>query len=488
MIDIDDTRDEARAELARRRLMDFATLVDPNYVPAEHLRAVCRTLEAMERGEIRNLIVLVPPRHGKTRLVSQILPAFWLGRHPRDEIVLASNVEDLSADNSAAARNIISSERYPFDTLVSTETYAKTLWRTTAGGVVRAAGVGSAIQGRGFNLGIVDDPIPGVEDASETAFERQWRWFSQDFFPRRLSDSHVILSMFRWGDGDLADRVLNHPDPNFRSQWTVLSLPALAREDDALGREPGEVLWPPSTTADGRKVGFSREFLELQRSMDARAWSAQYELDPQPPGGRLFKKEHFERRYSVLPERQLRVLSIDGAWKTGVMHSRSAIATWIADGQEFYLVDAWGFRAEYPELIENVKSKIMEQRPQVVLVEDAASGTPLCQELARWLAPLGIRLEARPPRGDKQVNAESVTPLFDAGKVFLPESAPFVEEWVTEHLRFPGKPNDLVDTTSIALKYLHETVLEIAAREEAERIADEWAERNAYNLRGFMAR
>jgi hypothetical protein len=275
----EDLRAALSADLARNRLACFAKHMDRGYVLAEHVRYLCNALEALERNELKHMILLCPPRHGKTRLASQIFPAWWLGRHPSDELILASNTEDLASDNSAKARDLISSDRYPFATTISTDTFAKSLWRTTDGGVVRAVGIGSSVQGRGGNLLIVDDPIPGIEDATELAFERQWRWFAQDFFPRRLTESHIILSMFRWGDGDLADRILNHSDPEFKNEWTVISLPAYAGEDDPLGRKVGDVLWPVSVTADGRKVGYDREFLETQRKMDARAWSAQFEWE-----------------------------------------------------------------------------------------------------------------------------------------------------------------------------------------------------------------
>jgi predicted phage terminase large subunit-like protein len=170
----------------------------------------------------------------------------------------------------------------------------------------------------------------------------------------------------------------------------------------------------------------------------------------------------------------------------GVKHSRSAIATWVTDGEAYYIADAWAGRVEFPGLVEIVKTKILEQRPLVVLVEDAASGTPLVQELRRWNA--GIQIEAIPPTAAKGTRAEAATPLFKNQKVALPANEPWLDDWVKEHLRFPGKPNDQVDTTSLALTYLHEKVLEEQARRQRERSHEEWVQRNATRLQGWIGR
>jgi predicted phage terminase large subunit-like protein len=449
--------ESAEKELARRGLADFCRRMDRNYVVARHVEYLCGVLEAMERGELRHLIVLVPPRHGKTRLVSQFLPAWWLGRHPMDELILASNTSDLAEDNSAKTRDLVSDERYPFDARVHPDTSAKGLWRTTTGAVTRAAGVGSSIQGRGGNLLICDDPIASAEEATDTAFRRQWNWFTQDFFPRRLSDSHVILSMFRWGDKDLAGQILTHEDEEFRKDWRVVSLPAYAVDGDALGRAEGEVLWPPSITPNGRKVGYDRDFLETQRRMSSQSWAAQYCLDPVPAGGAVFRREWLQNRYRELPSGLSKgVIYIDGAFKTGVKNDRSALACWVKGGGNYYLADVIAGRWEFSDLRARVLGfygKHREIAPVLHLcVEDAASGQSLAQEIRRTtdVPIVSVKVNA-----SKLVRAEAVTPLFESGKVFLPESAPWLNDWLDEHLRFPaGKHDDLVDTTSGALERL----------------------------------
>lgn len=505
----------SRKELARRRLLDFCQYVDPNYVAAPHIRFLCEAFERLEAGHYKNLIVLVPPRHGKTRLVSQLLPAWWLGRHPRDHLILASNVDDLAADNSAAARNLMLSEEYPFTARVASDTSAKDLWRTTAGGVVRAAGVNSAIQGRGYNLGICDDPIAGVKEATDTAFEKQWRWFVEDFLRRRLTDSHVILSMFRWGDKDLAGKILLHEDEEFRKDWAVISLPAYAREDDALGREPGDVLWEPTTTQDGRRVGFDKAFLESQRRTDSsgRSWQAQYCLEPVDAEGETFLAPWFENFYDALPrqyvarsselERQaaaapnwllerlapnisapmapIVVQSCDSAWKDAVSNDRSVVATLYSDGLNIYVANVWYGRLTYTALLEKVVELYRKYGPRVLYVEEASSGYALIDQMRNMtrLPVVGVK----PGRESKQARAESVTQWFESGRVKFPKEAPWMSELLNEFLRFPhGTHDDIVDAVCLGVRMMQN---EIARRRNYESM-----QRQVQQLGGhdFMAR
>jgi predicted phage terminase large subunit-like protein len=250
-----------------------------------------------------------------------------------------------------------------------------------------------------------------------------------------------VLAQTRWHEDDLAGRILNSAGAN---EWTVLNLPAIAEEGDPLGRKPGEALWPewfPIKDLPSVAKG----------EITSRAFSALYQQTPVPAEGRLFKMAWMDRRYDLRsrPRFDSLVQSVDSAWKTGPGNDFSCIATWGTDGKDYYLVDCWHGRVEFPELRRIVLEQYEKHRPHAVIVEQAAAGFAVVQELQQMtkLPIIGI-----PAKGSKESRAEAVTPYFEAGKVLLPVGMPWLEDWINEHLRFPaGKHDDQVDTTSLAL-------------------------------------
>ncbi len=232
----------ARDELARRRLADFIGLVEPNYMPTRHTEAICDHLEALERGDINRLMIFTPPRHGKTMHTSQAFPAWVLGRNARAQIVLASYGAELAEDNSVKARSYLRDEHSPFECRVSDESRARHRWHTDAGGTLIATGIEGGLTGRGADRLIIDDPVEGRKKAeSETMRESTWGWYTDVARTRLMSGGRIVLCQTRCHDDDLAGRILNSDDAK---RWTVLSLPAIAKEGDGLGRQPGEALWP----------------------------------------------------------------------------------------------------------------------------------------------------------------------------------------------------------------------------------------------------
>ena len=164
-----------RDELARRSLLDFCELMDPKYERARHLELLAEHLEALERREIRRMLVSMPPRHGKSRMCSQLWPSWLLGRAPRQSIVAASYAAELSEQNSRRVRELVLDERYPFiDVGVSPESRAVNRWATTAGGVVIAVGIGGGLTGFGADCMIIDDPVADRADARESSDSREY--------------------------------------------------------------------------------------------------------------------------------------------------------------------------------------------------------------------------------------------------------------------------------------------------------------------------
>jgi predicted phage terminase large subunit-like protein len=431
----------ASEELARRRLADFIGLLEPSYVRARHTVALCEHLEAVENGEIDRLIIQMPPRHGKTLHVSQALPAWVLGRNPRAQIVLASYGAELAEGNSRKARSYVRSDRWPFECRVSDESRAQNRWQTDAGGILIATGCEGGLTGYGADRLIIDDPIRDRADAeSESMRERLWQWYSDVARTRLMPNGRIILCQTRWHDDDLAGRILSSEDAK---RWTVLSLPAIAIEDDALGREPGEALWPERFPVE--------DLPSVERGeISSSSFASLYQQNPVPAGGATFKPEWFEHRYDVLPSKMQLYQAVDSAWKDGPSNDRSVIATLATDLKDIYVVDVWAGRAQYTDLRRIVMENFGKHRPRLLYVEEAASGFALVNELRH---STGIPIVGIPPgRDSKEARAAAVTNSFEAGRIKFPSRASWMGELLAEFLRFPyGRHDDIVDAVVLGI-------------------------------------
>jgi predicted phage terminase large subunit-like protein len=456
----------ARDELARRRLSDYGLLMDPAYVPAAHTKLLCDRLEALERRDIQRLAISLPPRHGKSHHASVLFPSWYLGRNPGHQLVLASYGAELAERHSRRTRDLLRSDRYPFETRVSDTSNAQNRWETTSGGFVLATGVGGGLTGHGAHVLIIDDPIAGPEDAdSATARDRLWEWFSVVARTRLMPDGVICIASTRWSHDDLTGRILASADaPN----WDVLSLPAIAEENDPLEREIGAALWP---------AWFPVEKLpSVQRGeISSRQFESLYQQHPSPAEGNTFRRDWLEHRYPALPTNLHIIMAVDSAWKTGVSNDWSVIQTWGTDGSRFYLIDVWRERVEYPRLREIVQNLAARFRPRQILVEEAASGLAIVADLQSTALPvLGVH-----PHGSKVMRAEAVTPSFESGRVLLPAVAPWLEAYVSELAVFPaGKHDDQVDATSLALSglqdYLYRTREDQSRQRLMSKAASQW--------------
>jgi hypothetical protein len=254
----------------------------PGYVTGAHHAVVCDALEAVERGEIKRLMVFQPPRHGKSELVSKRFPAWYLGRNPKRQIISASYGQDLASDFGREVRNILTSPEYralfPGITVAS-DSAARNRWHTNQGGSYVAAGVGTAITGRGADILNIDDPLKDRSEAdSETVRNGVWNWYTSTAYTRLMPGGSVIVTLTRWHEDDLAGRLLAAQEQG-GDQWHVISMPAINAD--------GEALWParyPITALEG-----------IRTAIGPRDWSALYQQDPRPLDGNLFKTGHSSR-------------------------------------------------------------------------------------------------------------------------------------------------------------------------------------------------
>jgi predicted phage terminase large subunit-like protein len=368
---------------------------------------------------------------------------------------------DLSFDLSRRARSIIQSPEYAdiFPSVgLAYDARAVGQWELVdpqaqdakgqalphKGGYV-SAGVGGGITGKGADLLIIDDPVKNAEEAaSKTILDAHWEWYTSTAYTRLEGRGAVIVIMTRWASDDLAGRLLQASDNRTGDQWHRLRLPALAEDDDELGREPGEALWETKYDADALK--------DIQRAIGSRNFAALYQQRPAPLGGATFKREWFTHTYNAFARNAaVQVVQVwDTAFKTKQQNDYSVCATWALVGNNAYIVDVFRDRVEFPVLKRKAQELYAKWTPNIVLIEDRASGQSLVQELKHETR---IPVVAADIDADKVVRASAVTPYFEAGRVLVPVSAPWLDEWVEEHAAFPnGAHDDQVDTTSMALR------------------------------------
>lgn len=432
------------AECARQSLADYSALVYKGWRDTDHGALLIEHLEALERRDLTRLIVEMPPRAGKSVIVSRLMPSWYLGRHPDHDVILASYGDSLAVSHGRAVRDLVQSDRYPFAAGLRPDVKAAGQWQTTEGGGLIGVGVGSGITGRGGNLIIVDDAVKDRQDAeSEVIRDRTWDWWQDVLLTRLMDDGVIVVMMTRWHEDDLVGRILNSAGA---SDWTRLRIPYLAEPGDPLNRAVGERLEVFGTVPSVEKGEIS-----------SYGFSALYQQNPTPAGGGVFKREWMQRRYraeDLVAERPrwsvIQVADLGG--KQGVGHDPSAIATWGTDGISYFLLDYWSSQAEYADIKTKFAEKWFEWHPRMLFVEDATWAQPLISDLRR---ATGVNVTAVPAIGSKWTRADAISPLFESGRVVLPERAPWLDGWMSEHLQFPnGIHDEAVDTTSMALSRL----------------------------------
>lgn len=449
--------DAVDATCAQIDLLAFAKRVYPKFETPPHIKYIANLLQNVERGELRRLCVSVPVRSGKSVLCSQVFPAFYLGRHPDEPVVLASHAESLAVMHSRVARNIVeNASEWPFPNVqMSSDSSSVQRWNLTQGGGMYAIGVGGSVTGRGYRLGLVDDPIHDALSQSER--DAAWAWFTEVFVPRADPGAAIIVVAARFASDDLVGRIA---ESEHASEWEFVTLPAIAGPNDALGREEGQAIWPARMSL--------AELNERKALMGAKAFSAQFQQDPLPEGGLMFKTEWLSYTYTTLPTARIddpslgetlvhsRVFNpfperrpilqpvvvqwLDSASKTGVHNDRSAIATVISDGVSFFVADVWADRVEYTDLKRIVVAQYDKWRPSRIFVEDASSGSDIISELRRSTS-LPI-VDKKPGSSKKEARIEATTGIFEAGKVLFPDRASWREDVLNEFRRFPNSRFD----------------------------------------------
>lgn len=425
------------------------------YVRNWHYEHVASVLTRVQRGDVRCLIVNVPPRSGKSIMASVAFPLFVMGHDPTKRVICVSHTEDLARKFSIDRRTLALSRWYqdafPGMRLTSSRPPYLEL-RTTSHGSCFAAGVHGAVLGRGANLIVVDDPLKGMQ-ALSAAERRRVAEFYDNTLVTRLNDKRadaIVIVMQRLHEDDLVGHV------TAKGAWTVISLPAIATaasvhalSDDPLDvhhRRAGDLLHPEREP---------REVLdEVRSAQGSLIFQAQYQQDPVPAGGNVIRRDWL--RYYEDSERpddfERVVVSWDTASTLGEDNDYSVGTVWGAVGLDYYLLDVVRERLEAPELRRQIVRLSQHWEADATLIEDTELGRALAQELHRTGPVRPIRQR---PRFDKEARLLAQSARFEAGQVHLPAEAPWLADYVGELLAFPnGRHDDQVDSTSQALQFL----------------------------------
>lgn len=441
---------QASQELAKR---DFSYFVDFDSdfrdKDGKHLDVLDETLMKVSRGELKRVIVTMPPRHGKSERVSRKFPAWHIGNNPNDEVILASYSIDLSRGFSRIARDTLASHYDIFGVRVDKNNQSAESWGVEGHrGGLHAAGVGGPITGKGARIAIIDDPVKNAEEAeSETMRDKIWDWYTSTLYTRLTPDGRIIIVMTRWHEDDLVGRLLKKEQEEIEEgthqgeRWTVINFPALAEEGDYLGREIGEPLWP--------QYGFDRKRMEqIKADVGSRVFNALYQQRPSAAEGQLFKRGWW-KYYKVLPKIARKIISIDATFKDSDTSDFVSIQVWGKSGPDIYLIDRLKDRMDFVTTIQSIRN-IVAKHPDATmkLIEDKANGSAIISMLRREIGGI-VPVN---PQGGKVARAHAVSPYIEAGNVYLPEDKPWVHDFVEECAAFPnGQYDDDVDAMTQAL-------------------------------------
>ncbi len=423
-----------QAKAAQNSLIGFSEYTLPTYEVASHHRLISEKLEGVDSGDIRKLMIFVPPRHGKSELASIRFPAWYIGKNPQKQIIACSYAKELAMDFGRKVRNLLQLPEYAdvFGNLLSNDSTASYRWDTKHGGSYLAAGIGGPITGRGADLLIIDDPIKNRQDANSQLYrDHVWDWYRSTAFTRLMPGACQVVIQTRWHEDDLAGRLLDQEG----QQWDVLELPAI---------QDGQALWD---------AWYPLEVLEeIRQTIGPREWSSLYEQKPAPDDGAYFKRKWF-RRFAAPPDRAN--LRIYGASDYAVTQDGGDYTVHLVAGVDpvgdIYILDIWRGQTETAEWIEAFIDLVQEWKPQLWAEESGQILKSVGPFLEKRLVERNVYVtrDQYASAADKPTRARSIQARVQMGKVRLPTTEAG-EALLSECLRFPaGKHDDQVDCLAL---------------------------------------
>lgn len=400
----------------------------------QHLRHIQAALDMVTLGATKRLMLFVPPRHGKSEMTTVRYPVWRLEREPHLRVIIGAYNQMLANSFNRKARKI-AADRFP----LSSDRVAVEDWQTPEGGGIRAAGVGAGVTGRGADLVIIDDPVKNREEAESLTYrDRVWDWYTDDLYTRLEPGAALILIMTRWHEDDLAGRILASERA---SGWTIVNLPALAEQNDPLGRAEGAALCPERY--DEQALANIREVL------GSRSFAALYQQRPQPAEGALFRREWFGVPVEQAPEglRWVRYWDLAASTKTSADYTASA-ALALGDDGTMYVRDMIRGRWEWPDARNIIVQTMLSEPGTTHAIEEALHGLAAIQDLRRDRTIANIALRGVRVDTDKLTRALPWAARAEARKVKLVRGA-WIGAFLDEVCMFPQSTHDdQVDTVS----------------------------------------
>jgi len=434
-------------EKAQDRFLEFVGVMWENFIHGRHHEIMAEAFERVARGELKRLIINMPPRHTKSEFASYLLPAWFLGKFPTKKVIQTSHTAELATDFGRKVRNLVDSEAYKSifpNVALQSDSKAAGRWNTSHGGTYFAIGVGGAVTGKGADLLIIDDPHSEQEailaEVNPEIYDKVHEWYSSGPRQRLQPGGSIVVVMTRWSKRDLTAQVVKSSVQRGGEEWEVIELPAILPS--------GNPLWPEFWSLT--------ELTALKEELPVHKWMAQYMQAPTGAEGALIKREWWrEWEHDKPPKCDYIIQSWDTAFNKGTRNDFSACITLGIFHPEdephpqIILLDAFKERMEFPELKAKALELYKEYEPDCCIIEAKAAGTPLLQELRS----IGIPLQDYTPvRGnDKITRVNAVADLFASGMVWAPQTR-WAEEVIEEFASFPqGEHDDLVDSMTQAL-------------------------------------
>ena len=435
-----------KRERCRENFMPFVRQMWSAFIPGKHHQIMADAFERVARGELKRLIINMPPRHTKSEFASYLFPSWFLGKYPEKKVIQTAHTAELAVGFGRKVRNLVGSMDYQeiFPTKMSADSKAAGRWNTSKGGDYFAIGVGGAVTGKGADILIIDDPHSEQEamQGNPAVYDRVYEWYSSGPRQRLQPGGAIVIVMTRWSKRDLTGQILNAAAKKDLENWEVIELPALLPS--------GKPLWG--------EFWRQEELEAIKAELPVGKWEAQYQQNPTSEEGAIIKREMWKIWEG---ERPPQVDYIIQSWDTAFEKSNradySACTTWgvfyrDVEGSEvanIIVLDAFKERMEFPELKRTAFDLWKEWNPDTLIVEKKAAGAPLIYEMRKMGIPIS---EYTPSKGsDKIARVNAVSDLFASGMVWRPETR-WAEELVEELASFPnGDHDDLVDSTSQAL-------------------------------------
>lgn len=445
-------------KLSRENLLAFSKFIRPQMVIAPHHILICNFAERLAKTHhpdgLQFGMIDVPPRHGKSFLISQSLPAFLIGNVPMGESIMASYSMDLSLQFGGVVKQLIREPRYQLifpGVLPTDDSSSAAKWSTTNKHTIKCTAPASSVTGFGAGTAdlqstwrsglICDDLLKNRAEALSKAITRRLHGsLSNDLLTRLLPNAFALIMGTRWSTND-PQGYLQKAQPD---KWAKLSIPAICDnpETDPLNRELGEALWPE---------WFSLEKLsDIRGVMTSADWASLYQGQPIAKGGNLFTVDMLSNRWNEdwQPYNfEYRFLALDTASKLSQQNDFSFCTIWGLRDSKLYLLDAWQKRLTMPELVRTVFASAIKIQADAIACEDASSGTGLLQILAEQKT--GMLIQGISARGEQYSKVQACLPFFEEGKIVFPSQAQIASradsafpQLINELISYPSGEND----------------------------------------------